>query len=170
MSLYSKNLEVCWDTHQALGLCRVSQEWNCILWSKMYWGCCLHGGLWCFFLGSCERVAPSRALHTCVCAKLLEVTGELLLSGWWSLICIVCMTLYSFSLCSPFKLQQQVNKNYEFGIYAKPLYLWACRGVWYLPCRYGQRGKKNLGEAMHLKQSSVKVKMDIIYWAVIIGK
>lgn len=82
----------------------------------MYRDYCLHGGLSHFFLDSCERVAPSKALHTIPAA-----TGVLLSSDWCSLICSVCGTLYSFSFCSSFKLQQHVDKNCAFGTYAKPL-------------------------------------------------
>lgn len=97
-------------SHQALGLCSVIQEWNCILWSKMYWDCCLRGGLSCMFL---EGVAPSRAVHTrSMCAKSPKGTGELLLRGWFSLIYIVCITLYYSSLYSSFKLQQQIDERY----------------------------------------------------------
>lgn len=138
MSLSSENLGVCGDTHQALGLCRVIQEWNCILWGKTYWDCCLHGGLWCLFLDSCSRVAPSRALLTVLCMCEVTWSYRKVVFKWLVLFNLHCLydtgLLRSFS--SSFGLQQQVDKYYE---YSQPVSLW--RGVG-LALRIWPKGRK----------------------------
>lgn len=154
-----QNLGLCWGTDQALGLCRVIQEWNCILWNKLYWDCCLHGGLWHLFL---ERIAPRRALHMlCVCVKLPEVTGELFLSGWFSLIYTVSKTLYSF-LCSSLNSSSKVTRTLNLGLCKTFISVSLQSGVRPV-LQIGAKGKKSLG---YLKQSSE----NSIYWAVIIGR
>lgn len=69
---------------------------------ELYWGYHLRRGLWCLFLDSCRWVAPSRVL--CVCCVLSGFPGGTevpLLSGWHSLVYLVCLTHHSPSLPTP---------------------------------------------------------------------
>lgn len=155
MSLYSKNLEVCWDAHQALGLCTVTQEWNCILWGKIYWE--FQGGLMLVFERAERRSSRESSAHMlCICGVTWS-SGEPLFKCF-SLIPFVCMVLFFLLF-----FQQHVAKDWEFGICELAKRCGTCPGD--IPWR-----GKTLRETLHLQQSSVKVEMDIWYWAVIIGK
>lgn len=75
---------------------------------ELYWGYHLRRGLWCLFLDSCKWVAPSRVL--CVCCVLSGFPGGTevpLLSGWHSLVYLVCLdTPLSFSSNSSRKVRR----------------------------------------------------------------
>lgn len=141
MSLYSKNLEVCWDTQQALGLCRVTQEWNCILCSKMYWEWCLQGGLTLVFERAERRSSKQNSTLTLCVRGVTWSSGEVLFKHF-SLIPVACMTPYS-SFCgsSSSKLTRTVNLGYVYNLSTCEL----AKSCGTCPADIPQKGKNPLG-------------------------